>query len=648
MKPKTCLTAFIIVCCLGAVVAFMTAAAAQSGQPLVREELHRTLPLDANGSISLDNINGDVSVKVWDRNEVQLDAVKTATTAQRLAEVAIDIESSPAALEIRTKYPSGEMNRGEVAAVAYSLTVPRAARLRRIELINGALDIDAVGGDVRASTINGRLNARGLGGEARLSTVNGRLVAVFDKLPENKNVTLSAVNGALEITLPSAARAHLKANTLHGGISNDFNLSVRRGTHIGHDLMGTLGGGATTRVQLNTVNGAIAIRRAADGGAPGAVVDLLAGQGDASGAGRQEGASGQPFGPEFDRQMREAMREAARAEREVARAMGEQKQVMARELKRVQREVDAAMGGQKEAVARELKRVQRQIDETFDEQSVAQFQAAADAAREAGEAVRAATSSMTDSMATRTTSVTKNFTVAGVPRVTIESVGGPVTVRAWDKSEVRYTVFQRVVGRDGSATTAGQPAPLREEQNGRDVVISTRNAEQGAGTSVVRIEVNVPRRADLKLSSDDGRLTVEGVEGDMELTTADGAIDVRGARGSVRAVTGDGRISVLDFDGAAEARSGDGRISLRGRFNQLDAQTGDGVIALSLPPDFDASIETQAETVTSDKAFAAEDADESKRVRRWKIGRGGNRLLKLRAEEDRVILRSESTQTSPQ
>ena len=50
----------------------------------VREEFHQTYPISATGRVSLENINGDVQIKVWDRAAVQVDAVKKAYRRDRL------------------------------------------------------------------------------------------------------------------------------------------------------------------------------------------------------------------------------------------------------------------------------------------------------------------------------------------------------------------------------------------------------------------------------------------------------------------------------------------------------------------------------------------------------------------------------------
>src|SRR5207248_11572511 len=107
-----------------------------------------------------------------------------------------------------------------------------------------------------------------------LSVANGRLDATLDRLNESGTVTLSAVNGALVVTIPSDSNATVRASTVHGAISNDFNLPVREGEYVGRDLEGRLGQGGA-RVRLGNVNGSITIRRANDNRPLSPAVNLL-------------------------------------------------------------------------------------------------------------------------------------------------------------------------------------------------------------------------------------------------------------------------------------------------------------------------------------------------------------------------------------
>jgi DUF4097 and DUF4098 domain-containing protein YvlB len=238
------------------------------------EEFHQTYALTPDGRIELHNINGAVHISGWDRNEVKVDAVKYADTKEELDEARIEINSGKDYLSIRTKYPDRDQwdSHHRAASVEYTLTVPRAAHLDEISLVNGGLDITGVSGEVRASSVNGRVQASNLAGRAKLSTVNGHLEARFDQL-SGDSVELSTVNGSVELTIPSDSNAELRASTVSGGIDNDFGLHVNHHRIVGHDMHGELGNGGT-HIRLSSVNGTIDVRHADDGRPLSPVKDL--------------------------------------------------------------------------------------------------------------------------------------------------------------------------------------------------------------------------------------------------------------------------------------------------------------------------------------------------------------------------------------
>ena len=240
------------------------------------EEFHQTYPITSDGRIELDNINGPVHISSWDRNEVKVDAIKYADTKERLEEARIEIDSGKEYVSIRTRYPDHDHNwnwgsHNNPASVEYTLTVPRNAHLEEVKLINGALDVTGMSGEVRASCINGQLQAHDLAGRAKLSTINGHLDARFAQL-SGQDVELSSVNGSLELTIPSDSNAEVEASTVSGGIDNDFGLRVNDHRFVGHDLRGELGNGGT-HIRLSDVNGRIEVRHAQDGRAISPVKD---------------------------------------------------------------------------------------------------------------------------------------------------------------------------------------------------------------------------------------------------------------------------------------------------------------------------------------------------------------------------------------
>lgn len=268
---------------LGAIcglLAFALRAEASPHRGSITEEFHQTYAITPEGRVELSNINGDVHISSWDRDEVKVDAVKYADTKEQLDAAKIEVDAGKDYVSIRTKYPDHNHNWGShnnPASVEYTLTVPRKVRLDEINLVNGALDLSGVSGEVRASCVNGRLEAKNLAGEAKLSTVNGRLEGSFDRLASS-SVELNSVNGGIELTIPSDSNASIEANTVSGGIENDFGLHVSH-HFVGHNLNGELGNGGA-HIHLSDVNGRISIHHAQDGRAMSPVRDRSKGDHD--------------------------------------------------------------------------------------------------------------------------------------------------------------------------------------------------------------------------------------------------------------------------------------------------------------------------------------------------------------------------------
>jgi len=236
-----------------ALIAMILAPSAQAlSGANVTEEFHKTVPLNANGRVSLENINGNVEITGWERNEVQIDAVKSARDQQRLDDARIEVDGSGNAVNIRTRYPEGRTN-NEPASVHYTLHIPAGAMLDKVNLVNGNLGISQVTGEVNANLVNGKLTANDLSGRAKLSTVNGSSNIAFRTLNNVSEVKISAVNGSINLVLPASPNAEVEASSVNGSIKTDFPMQVES-KYVGHRLTGTLGSGGT-RIELSNVNG---------------------------------------------------------------------------------------------------------------------------------------------------------------------------------------------------------------------------------------------------------------------------------------------------------------------------------------------------------------------------------------------------------
>ncbi len=228
----------------------------------VHQQSSQVFALPARGRVTLRNINGDVHIRAWDRNEVRVDALKTASCRSGLNDALVLVDAGKDAISIRTRYAGGA--NANPGTVDLTVMVPRDARLSEIEVINGGLDIEGVRGGVNASSVNGPVRAQKIAGNARLSTVNGRLEASFERLGGAKTISMHSVNGPISLSIPYDAGAELDARNVTGGIDNDFGIPVSRDHAAGSQLHGVVKGGGT-HINLDNINGPIFITPMAHG-----------------------------------------------------------------------------------------------------------------------------------------------------------------------------------------------------------------------------------------------------------------------------------------------------------------------------------------------------------------------------------------------
>ena len=240
---------------LSAVFVIVLGAALASADQPYEEIFDQTYAVTSTASVSLENVNGDVSIEAWDRDEVWVQAVKRASSPELLAKLEIDITASDDSVLIETDYLRTD-DHGH-RSVEYTLMVPRRARVEGVELVNGDLAISGVEGGVDAECVNGEIVVRDVAGAIRLESVNGSIeCSTGSHLGDS--VSLAAVNGTIDLHLAPGTGADLMAETVNGRLSNDLGLEVRKGKYVGASMSGTIGGGGP-RVELETVNGASAV-----------------------------------------------------------------------------------------------------------------------------------------------------------------------------------------------------------------------------------------------------------------------------------------------------------------------------------------------------------------------------------------------------
>jgi hypothetical protein len=224
--------------------------------PSEREEFEKTLPLRREGTFKLSNVNGSVAVESWEREEVEIRAIKTGSLVR---DSLIEVTGGGDRVQVRTRLPHWFLSwgRGDTI-VEYRVRVPDEVELE-LETVNGGVRVEDAAGRIDASTVNGAVVVRQSMGEVDAQTVNGFVDVACARVGRTGAYQLSAVNGWVALQVPEDVNGSFEGSTVNGWIRTDLPLSVS-GALIGRNLSGRLGEGGPS-FHLSTVNGSVAVRK---------------------------------------------------------------------------------------------------------------------------------------------------------------------------------------------------------------------------------------------------------------------------------------------------------------------------------------------------------------------------------------------------
>jgi len=227
----------------------------------------RSFSVEEGVRFVLDNVNGNIEVSSWDKNEIRVDAeirikAPSKSKAEELYEkIEFLVEEKEGYLSIEADLPrirQVSMGFGDHISIAvrYDIRVPRTTDLD-LTSVNGKVDVDAVRGLFDIRTTNGSIDLSDMEGAGEVKTVNGGIRCHIVEFPKKGRLDIKTTNGSVHLRLPDGVGGSLEAKTVNGGIDLDIPLTksirVKR-----RSVSGVLGDGEGT-ILVRTTNGGISI-----------------------------------------------------------------------------------------------------------------------------------------------------------------------------------------------------------------------------------------------------------------------------------------------------------------------------------------------------------------------------------------------------
>ena len=241
--------------CFAAFLVLVLATASAAPCFAISKEFNQTYPLQPGGSFELQNVNGTVDVQSWDRDEVEVHAVKTAKHKESDLElVSIDVDAKPDAVSVTTRYPQNE---GVDVAVEYVVHVPHCAHVEHLGTVNGTLRVAGVEAVEDLRTVNGNIEVYEGGGSVHAHTTNGNVHLELLRLRDKNGAIAETTNGSLLLAVPADTQADLEARCLNGNFFSELPLALESSQRP-RETHGKLGKGGVP-IRLHTINGGIRV-----------------------------------------------------------------------------------------------------------------------------------------------------------------------------------------------------------------------------------------------------------------------------------------------------------------------------------------------------------------------------------------------------
>jgi hypothetical protein len=197
-------------------------------------------------------------------------------------------------------------------------------------------------------------------------------------------------------------------------------------------------------------------------------------------------------------------------------------------------------------------------------------------------------------------------------RVVVDGgMNGGVTVRGWDRSEIRVVAKMQAQARS-EADARDLLRDIRIETSGARIRADGPRGGRNEGWSV-SFEVYVPRRSDLELETHNGGIRVADVDGSVTFDAVNGGVRLDNLAGNVRGDTQNGGVTV--------SLAGD-----RWRGDGLDVRTQNGGVDIYVPSRYNAELETGTVNGRFDIDFPVTVSGRLGRTLSTRLGDGGPRI----------------------
>lgn len=108
------------------------------------------------------------------------------------------------------------------------LKIPQGVKLNAGTVNEGEVVIENLKGELEVNNVNDNIRLSGISGSVVANTVNGDVTVEFKSIDPQASMAFSTLNGDINVSLPSDAKANLKLKSDYGEVLSDFDIDIEK------------------------------------------------------------------------------------------------------------------------------------------------------------------------------------------------------------------------------------------------------------------------------------------------------------------------------------------------------------------------------------------------------------------------------------
>jgi hypothetical protein len=225
--------------------------------PRETETVDRTLALAPGGTLRLKTFSGRVVITGTSGSQVIVKAVRRATR-ERLDDIKLEITQSGNVVDIDANHQLVERRNNNVVETDFDIQVPADVTLD-LRTFSAPVTVTRVSGNLVVEGFSSTIRLEDVSGPMRIKTFSGSVRVQASDWRDGDDLRVNTFSGDVTLRLPATARGDVTFDSFSGSFNSD--LPVTMSSSSRRSFRGTLNGGGSSDLRLNTFSGSVRIER---------------------------------------------------------------------------------------------------------------------------------------------------------------------------------------------------------------------------------------------------------------------------------------------------------------------------------------------------------------------------------------------------